>query len=264
MKQFNSSRYHTPTPQSAHSPEPSQTLWKLLLISAIAYLVWSDIKLSEIVAQSIQPSKASQESRIIKDKAAFVSLKGEPEANYGVQLPKSAKSTLAFAMDPGFAQRYQIPESESQAAIKLMRNYVEQYATSAVSEMQSSGIPASITLAQGLLESGVGTSKLARSSRNHFGIKCFSRTCARGHCVNFTDDTHKDFFVKYKSVWESYRAHSRLLKSNQRYRTLFQLNKGDFQGWAQGLSKQGYATDPKYAQKLIAIIKTLNLHTYDQ
>lgn len=156
------------------------------------------------------------------------------------------------------------PASSSVAAKrKKQRAYVARYADSAIKEMKKYGIPASITLAQGLIESNCGESRLAKNNNNHFGIKCFSRTCGRGHCSNFTDDTHKDFFRKYKSSWESYRSHSILLQKD-RYKPLFKLSKTDYKGWARGLKKAGYATDPLYADKLINLIQALDLHEYDK
>ncbi len=242
----------------------SDTLWKLLLISAVACLIWNDIRISDAIASNLNRHRVETASEVKLQEAALVSFGAQELPDYGVTLPKTAKSPLAFAIDPGFAQRYAIAPHEVAEARKALNTYVQQYASVAVAEMQKFGIPASITLAQGLLESGVGQSRLAIISRNHFGIKCFSRTCKRGHCVNFADDTHKDFFVKYRSVWESYRAHSQLLKGTARYQPLFRLAPTDFAGWAHGLSKYGYATDPKYAQKIIAIIRSLKLDRYDQ
>ncbi len=141
--------------------------------------------------------------------------------------------------------------------------YVRRFAQTAKEEMEKYGIPASIILAQGLLESDAGESKLAVRNRNHFGIKCFSRTCRKGHCSNYTDDSHKDFFRIYKSDWESYRAHSQLLQAD-RYRHLYALGKKDYRGWARGLKKAGYATDPYYAEKLIETIEDLKLYDYDR
>ncbi|MCB0593822.1 MAG: glucosaminidase domain-containing protein [Lewinellaceae bacterium] len=157
-------------------------------------------------------------------------------------------------------------ENEALLAEKRRKQlkYVKRFEKVARSEMDSYGIPASITLAQGLLESNVGESKLATHNKNHFGIKCFSRSCQKGHCSNFTDDSHKDFFRIYKSSWESYRAHSLLLKRSDRYRQLFQLSKTDYRGWAHGLTMAGYATDKQYGQKLITLIEDLDLHQYDQ
>ncbi|HMQ46166.1 MAG TPA: glucosaminidase domain-containing protein [Saprospiraceae bacterium] len=142
--------------------------------------------------------------------------------------------------------------------------YVKQYAEVARAEMKKFGIPASITLAQGLLESNVGESKLATRNNNHFGMKCFSKSCQRGHCSNFEDDSHKDFFRIYKSSWESYRSHSMLLKQSSRYQSLFKLKHTDYKAWAYGLKKAGYATDSKYAEKLINLIEDLKLQQYDK
>jgi flagellum-specific peptidoglycan hydrolase FlgJ len=158
--------------------------------------------------------------------------------------------------------------------VKKQLAYVKRYHTVAQKEMEKYGIPASIKLAQGLLESNAGESRLAVNNNNHFGIKCFARHCKPGHCSNYTDDSHKDFFRKYNNVWESYRAHSYLLvgngkggsgrKPNGRYKSLFKLKKTDYRGWAYGLKKAGYATDPRYPGKLIGIIEDLRLYQYDK
>jgi flagellum-specific peptidoglycan hydrolase FlgJ len=140
---------------------------------------------------------------------------------------------------------------------------VRRYAALAKAEMHKYGIPASITLAQGLLESNVGSSKLAVENNNHFGIKCFSRTCRKGHCSNFTDDSHKDFFRIFGNVSDSYRSHSQLLRQ-PRYRALFKLKRSDYRGWARGLKKAGYATDDHYDEKLINLIEALKLFEYDR
>ncbi len=151
-----------------------------------------------------------------------------------------------------------------QSKRQKQKHYIKRFAKVAQMEMEKYGIPASITLAQGLLESNVGESKLASHNNNHFGIKCFSRSCRPGHCSNFTDDSHKDFFRKYKSAWESYRAHSLLLKRSDRYQPLFKLSSTDYRGWAKGLKKAGYATDDAYAEKLINLIEALRLQQYDR
>lgn len=146
--------------------------------------------------------------------------------------------------------------------LKKQLDYVQRFEKVARAEMQKYGIPASITLAQGILESGSGESRLATQNNNHFGIKCFKKTCKKGHCSNFEDDHHKDFFVKYESVWYSYRAHSELL-NNKRYRGLKQHGK-NYREWALGLEELGYATSRQYAEKLIRLIENLELYRYDQ
>jgi hypothetical protein len=140
--------------------------------------------------------------------------------------------------------------------------YVSTYRNLALQQQREHGIPASITLAQGLLESGIGKSTLAVRNNNHFGLKCFSRSCKKGHCSNHSDDHHKDFFRIFPTPAGSYAAHAKLLQKD-RYRPLFQLASTDYRGWARGLSKAGYATDPRYADKLIRLIERLQLHRLD-
>lgn len=143
-----------------------------------------------------------------------------------------------------------------------VNEYIERFHKIAIGEMKEFGVPASISLAQGIIESRSGMSKLAVNNNNHFGIKCFSKQCGKGHCSNFTDDTHKDFFRKFKSPWESWRAHSQLLASG-RYTKLKKYGR-DYRKWAYGLKSAGYATDRTYAEKLIGVIERFNLHKYDK
>ncbi len=142
-----------------------------------------------------------------------------------------------------------------------VKNYVERYGKIAIEERNRYGIPASISMAQGIIESRCGESTLAEKNNNHFGIKCFSRNCAKGHCSNFTDDSHKDFFRKYNSDWESWREHSKLL-SQERYKPLKGYG-NDYSRWAKGLSELGYATDDTYAEKLITVIERYHLDDLD-
>ncbi|MFK8056215.1 MAG: glycoside hydrolase family 73 protein [Saprospiraceae bacterium] len=156
------------------------------------------------------------------------------------------------------------PASRSKQEVAALRKqYIETFAPIAKAEMKAHGIPASITLAQGLLESVAGTSRLATKTNNHFGIKCFKRSCKRGHCHNFEDDHHKDFFRNYTNPEDSYRAHSSFLVKGSRYKKLFKLSPKDYKAWAKGLRKAGYATDPKYAHKLISLIERHELAKYD-
>lgn len=140
-------------------------------------------------------------------------------------------------------------------------NYIKEYAPIAVQQMKLHNVPASITLAQGLLESGAGQSTLARESNNHFGIKCGRGW--KGRSVRADDDARNECFRAYRKVEDSYEDHSLFLVGNQRYSSLFRLNKTDYKGWARGLKRAGYATDPSYANKLITIIETYDLYKYD-
>lgn len=139
--------------------------------------------------------------------------------------------------------------------------YIKEYADLAVEQMQRHKIPASITLAQGLLESGAGRSSLARKSNNHFGIKCHSDW--NGKKTYHDDDAPRECFRVYSSVKDSYDDHSQFLKRGARYAFLFELKITDYKGWARGLKKAGYATDPSYANRLITIIEDYELYKYD-
>ena len=141
------------------------------------------------------------------------------------------------------------------------QQYIDQYKDIAIEQMQRYRIPASITLAQGLLESGAGRSELTRNSNNHFGIKCNNNWTGRR--TYHDDDAKNDCFRVYDSAYESYEDHSKFLSGNQRYRQLFQLKTTDYKGWAKGLKACGYATSPVYAEKLIEIIQLYKLYQYD-
>lgn len=148
-----------------------------------------------------------------------------------------------------------IPYSERVA------NYINEYAGIAKEEMLQYGIPASITLAQGILESGAGAGELTLKANNHFGIKC--HTGWKGDRVYHDDDERGECFRKYNDPKYSYRDHSLFLTQRSRYQDLFKLRKNDYKGWAKGLRKAGYATDPRYPDKLIGIIERYNLTAYD-
>jgi hypothetical protein len=139
-------------------------------------------------------------------------------------------------------------------------NYINQYKVAAINEMKRSGVPASITLAQGMLESGYGESELTKKSNNHFGIKC--KNDWQGDKVYHNDDEKGECFRAYKSVEDSYKDHSDFLKSRPWYSFLFNLDPTDYEGWAYGLKKAGYATEKDYAPKLIKIITDYNLQQY--
>ena len=139
--------------------------------------------------------------------------------------------------------------------------YIKKYKDIAISEMNSYGIPASITLAQGILESGNGESKLAVDGNNHFGIKCHNNW--NGETIIEDDDEKGECFRKYSNVGDSFRDHSLFLKERGRYEFLFEYKITNYKKWARGLKKAGYATNPKYASLLIDIIKKYNLTQYD-
>ena len=139
--------------------------------------------------------------------------------------------------------------------------YIKKYKSIAIREMQLYKIPASITLAQGMIESGCGKSVLAIETNNHFGIKCQNNWL--GDTFLYDDDKEKECFRKYKSVDESYRDHSLFLSTRQRYSALFTLPLTDYKGWAKGLKQAGYATNPDYPNILIRLIEANKLYLFD-
>src|SRR6056297_1976947 len=141
-------------------------------------------------------------------------------------------------------------------------SYIEQYKDLAVREMKRSGVPASITLAQGMLESDYGRSTLAVKANNHFGIKCHNDWT--GKRIYHDDDRKNECFRKYNDVYESFKDHSDFLTGVNRYDFLFELKITEYKKWARGLKKAGYATSPTYASKLINLIERYQLHQYDE
>ena len=156
-------------------------------------------------------------------------------------------------------------ELQATSAVKvtpaLIHEYINTYKNIAMVEMQRYGIPASITLAQAILESGSGQGRLARHARNHFGIKCHYDW--EGDTITHDDDAKGECFRKYEHPEASFEDHSQFLVNRSRYAFLFTLKAGDYKGWAYGLKKAGYATDPGYPQKLLLLIKKYELHQYD-
>lgn len=159
--------------------------------------------------------------------------------------------------------RTEVIESTSRTVVTndIVNNYVSQYKDIAMNNMKTYGIPASIILAQGILESGAGRGDLAVSANNHFGIKCHADWT--GDTVNHDDDSSQECFRKYNKVAESYRDHALFLTGKGRYASLFELDKDDYRAWARGLRKAGYATDSQYPDKLISYIERYNLGQYD-
>ncbi len=150
----------------------------------------------------------------------------------------------------------------SEDRLKPYDDYIKKYAPEAMRQQMQYGVPSSITLAQGLLESNAGNSTLAKKSNNHFGIKCGKNW--NGATYSHFDDGEMCCFRKYKNVGDSYKDHSEYLSQSQRYDKLFSLSKTDYKGWARGLKAAGYATDKQYADKLIRLIEVYELNKYDK
>jgi len=231
----------------------NQNWFKLAFLGVCTFFALKkDLNLNINLGTGSQPIATAATSTRPVAKATSLSLSD----NFRSTTPTPISS---FATVPAKPTRKPIPNT---AKAKKQIAYVKRFAKVAQEEMQKFNIPASITLAQGLIETNAGQSPLALKNNNHFGIKCFSKSCKKGHCANFSDDSHKDFFRKYASSWESFRAHSKLL-TYKRYKHLTKLPRSDYKGWATGLKKAGYATDKNYHNKLIRLIEDLHLDDYD-
>jgi len=169
--------------------------------------------------------------------------------------------SLMILVSCGTARMSKTPGLPSGSIPSQADEYLRKYSALAIKEMNRTGIPASITLAQGMLESDYGRSKLARKGNNHFGIKCHSDW--RGEKIYHDDNRRGECFRAYRTVEDSYRDHSDFLVKGSRYRELFRLSSTDYRGWAHGLKKAGYATDPKYPALLIRKIEDYGLHSFD-
>ena len=171
---------------------------------------------------------------------------------------KSTKENKAKSLETKITP---LKSSNKLSVAERVDRYVKTYAEVAQQEMKTYDIPASITLAQGILESGMGDSRLASQANNHFGIKCHKEW--RGKRIYHDDDEKGECFRVYKDPRHSYRDHSLFLTTRSRYDFLFELKKTDYKAWAKGLKKAGYATDPKYPDKLISLIERYRLDRYD-
>lgn len=180
---------------------------------------------------------------------------------------KSGKNKVAYTKSPNFEDRetYPMPTDDGKFAsyhINSVEEYIDTFSEIAQAEMVAYGIPASITLAQGILESGFGQSELVLKTNNHFGIKCHSAW--DGAFAYHDDDEKGECFRKYNHPMYSFRDHSIFLSSRSRYSSLFDLRKDNYKGWARGLKSAGYATDPRYPQKLISFIERYDLNRFDR
>lgn len=198
-------------------------------------------------------SCAGKKSSVIVTKSASKTTNksvSKPVVNKSAEETKSASSSEVLAAT-----------TSVKVTTALVLEYIAKYEKIAKQDMITYGIPASITLAQGILESGAGTGPLSAQANNHFGIKCHLEW--NGPSIKYDDDAEQECFRKYSNPEESYRDHSMFLTSRTRYAGLFKLPKDDFKSWAKGLKAAGYATDVNYPTKLISLIERYNLQKYD-
>jgi flagellum-specific peptidoglycan hydrolase FlgJ len=240
----------------AHS---DSAFWKTLLVLTLCYLVY-DNHFAGVAGQDVamEPDRASLLDQFWPERKRPQRIKAPM-----VELPPGDMYSYTLVVDPGYARRYEVPKAEQEQHAAACRNYIDRFAPVAMAEMRRFGIPASVTLASGLLLSDAGQHPLATRANNHFELRCFSSKCPKGHCINHPGATHKAFYTTYSSVWGSFRAHSEMIARSPKHRELLQLPRGDYEGWARGIQTDQQQRDSLHAAKIIAIIANLNLDRYD-
>ena len=230
------------------APSTVKLPWgKLAIVGVLAFMAFKkDLTFSIGMGETAQKARFSGVAV-----AENVSLKekGEEAGLFSIFSEKKKKDYFADA--PG-----------DKAKDRKIKSYIRRFKDVAISEKEKYGIPASVKMAQAIVESNAGQSALSTKNNNHFGIKCFSKTCKKGHCSNFGDDSHKDFFRKYSSSWESWRAHSKMIVGG-RYKSLLKHG-NDYRKWAHGLKAKGYATAKHYEQTLVSMIEKYHLYALDE
>lgn len=246
----------------------AQTYWfRTILICIGLYIVFTkDINL-QVNMQSNLASVSSAIDQAPNPKAAPVKLKNQsnPVASLTSYFSKEKKAAH-WSKELDHLQALFPSNGLSRSEIKTKKaainQYVKRFAKVSQTEAKKYGIPASIKLAQAILESDAGHKSTAGKANNHLGIKCKKRICKKSHCANFKGDSHKDFYIKYQSAWANFRAHSKLMKS-KKYKHLLDLGSNNYKEWAKGLEKAGYSKSTDYDKKLLQIIDALDLFKYD-
>ena len=213
-----------------------------------------------VSCNATKPVIVTSKSAPLKPKSEIVRTTKKPYTKSTVT-PKSINSNQTKANDKSNESEVIVSTSRTRVTNDVIKDYIYQFKDIAMGNMRTYGIPASIILAQGILESGAGRGDLATRSNNHFGIKCHVGWA--GESVRHDDDSAQECFRKYDNPSESFKDHALFLTGRSRYSKLFTLSKGDYKAWARGLRAAGYATDPKYPDKLISYIDRYGLSEYD-
>ncbi|MFV8344924.1 glucosaminidase domain-containing protein [Flavobacterium sp. ZB4P13] len=223
---------------------------KILLLLTIITLIGCNATKPVIVTKKAPLKPKSEVVRTIKKPAAPSSNTVRPTVTKPVKKDQSNRETEVI-----------VSTSKTVVTNDVVVSYISKFKEIAMGNMKNYGIPASIILAQGILESGAGRGDLAITANNHFGIKCHAGWT--GESVKHDDDADQECFRKYDNPSESFKDHALFLTGRSRYSKLFEFSKGDYKAWAKGLRAAGYATDPKYPDKLISYIERYNLYQYD-
>ena len=202
------------------------------------------------VVRTTKPSTSKPVAKTVKKPISKPIETKKTETNTASNNPKNESKTEVLEAT-----------SKVKVTTEIVLAYIDQYKEVAKKNMKNHGVPASIALAQAILESGAGTGDLSSQANNHFGIKCHKDW--NGESVKHDDDEAQECFRKYNKVYDSYEDYAAFLKGRKWYQPLFKLEKNDYKGWAYGLKKAGYATDPNYPSKLIGLIERYQLNKYD-
>ena len=202
------------------------------------------------VVRTTKPSTSKPVAKTVKKPISKPIETKKTETNTASNNPKNESKTEVLEAT-----------SKVKVTTEIVLAYIDQYKEVAKKNMKNHGVPASIALAQAILESGAGTGDLSSQANNHFGIECHKDW--NGESVKHDDDEAQECFRKYNKVYDSYEDYAAFLKGRKWYQPLFKLEKNDYKGWAYGLKKAGYATDPNYPSKLIGIIERYQLNKYD-
>jgi hypothetical protein len=255
---------HTETPvsfpmdQQVESPQLESFCWKLLLLSAMAYFVWSEKISIDIGFFSIR--KAELRDQFERQSADFFGLLGfDSRSETGVRLDEEVFQNTTFAIDPSYAHRKHIDEITVDQCREKCRLFVKRYSPVAIAEMRRYGVPASILLAQSLLASDAGCDEQVQSCNNFFLRTCDNSFCKRQH-IALGDDALDVF----PNLWGSFRAQSLFFKNAEVFAYLIERHNHDPHTWAKALDTTGYSTDPLYGAKLRALVKSMSLEVFDQ
>lgn len=252
--------YHIEAPDHTYKLEPF--LWKLLLVSALAYFVWSDTISIDFGPISIE--KAGMQHQVTQPKTDLFGLLGfEHENNSDLRLDEGALDNLSFVLDPTYAARFGISGEQVQAHMERCSIFVKRFSPVAIAEMRRYGVPASLLLAQALLASDAGDNPICRETNNFFLRSCQPAACTVEHFADLESTDQVILVDEYPNLWGSFRAQSIFLKHTAPFSDLFQVDKNDYRTWAKGLESGGYSMDAEYGKKLIAIIQGLQLEHFD-
>ncbi len=237
-------------------------LWKLLLLSALAYFVWSERISIQIGPMTIRKTEVVEQ--LSRHKTDFLSLIGfQSHSTPSVVLEGDIADNLTFAIDPTYAERHGIEAATVQRSMQQCAFFVKRFSPVAIAEMRKYGVPASILLAQALLASNAGEAAVARETNNYFQRNCTLPHCQADHFPDPKDLENTALLDIYPNLWGSFRAQSHFFQHTEPYANLIQAGEMDFGVWANTLAVTGYSTDDQYAAKLLALIHALQLRSFD-